>query len=77
VPGRDRGAAAHPAGGAAALGVDPTPPPRSLATTDPRGYLARLQEANGAAELLDRRGLGAHGWLVRPVGVDDPLAAAS
>ena len=60
-----------------ALGVDPTPPPRSLATTDPRGYLARLQDANGAAELLDRRGLGAHGWLVRPVGVDDPLAAAS
>jgi SAM-dependent MidA family methyltransferase len=59
-----------------ALGVDPTPPPRSLATEDPRGYLARLQAANGAAELLDRRALGAFGWLVRPVGIDDPLADA-
>ncbi len=59
-----------------ALGVDPTPPPRSQATEDPRGYLARLQAANGAAELLDRRALGAFGWLVRPVGIDDPLAGA-
>ena len=56
------------------LGVDPTPPPRSLATSDPRGYLALLQAANGAAELLDRRGLGSYGWLVRPVDMADPLA---
>ena len=56
------------------LGVDPTPPDRALASTDPRGYLARLSAANGAAELLDRRGLGSFGWLVRPVGIDDPLA---
>ncbi len=56
-----------------ALGVDATPPPRSLAKTDPRGYLERLQAANGAAELLDRRGLGSFGWLVRPVGVPDPF----
>ena len=56
-----------------ALGVDPTPPPRSLATTDPRGYLALLQAAGGAAELLDRRSLGSYGWLVRPVGVPDPF----
>lgn len=55
------------------LGVDPTPPPRSLATTDPRGYLALLAQANGAAELLDRRSLGSFGWLVRPVGIPDPL----
>ena len=56
-----------------ALGVDATPPPRSLATTDPRGYLSLLQAANGAAELLDRRSLGSFGWLVRPVGVPDPF----
>ena len=59
----------------ALLGVDATPPPRSDATTDPRGYLARLQEANGAAELLDRRTLGSFGWLVCPVGVEDPLGS--
>jgi SAM-dependent MidA family methyltransferase len=59
-----------------ALGIDATPPDRALAASDPRGYLTRLQAANGAAELLDRRGLGAHGWLVRPVDVADPLAAA-
>lgn len=59
----------------AALGVDATPPPRSQATTDPRGYLVRLQEANGAAELLDRRTLGSFGWLVRPVGVEDPFGS--
>jgi len=58
-----------------ALGVDPTPPDRSQASTDPRGYLARLQAANGAAELLDRRTLGSFGWLVRPVGVEDPLGS--
>jgi SAM-dependent MidA family methyltransferase len=57
-----------------ALGVDPTPPPRTLATTDPRGYLALLQAANGAAELLDRRSLGSFAWLVRPVGVPDPFS---
>ena len=56
-----------------ALGVDPTPPDRSLATTDPRGYLALLQAANGAGELLDRRSLGSFGWLVVPVGVADPF----
>jgi SAM-dependent MidA family methyltransferase len=59
-----------------ALGVDATPPPRSLATADPRGYLSRLQAANGAAELLDRRSLGSFGWLVRPVGVPDPFSTA-
>ena len=58
-----------------ALGVDPTPPPRSQAADDPRGYLARLQDANGAAELLDRRTLGSFGWLVCPVGVEDPFGS--
>ncbi len=55
------------------LGVDPTPPPRSLAQTEPREYLRLLQSANGAGELLDRRGLGSYGWVVCPVGVPDPL----
>ena len=55
------------------LGVDATPPPRSLADEDPRGYLALLQRAGGAAELLDRRSLGSYGWVVCPVGVPDPL----
>ena len=59
------------------LGVDPTPPPRGLATTDPRGYLSLLQAANGAAELLDRRSLGSFAWLVRPVGIADPFAVPS
>jgi SAM-dependent MidA family methyltransferase len=58
-----------------ALGVDPTPPDRGLAAADPRGYLALLQSANGAAELLDRRGLGSFGWLVAAVGVPDPFPA--
>jgi SAM-dependent MidA family methyltransferase len=56
-----------------ALGVRSDPPPRQLSTTDPRGYLAQLAEASSAAELLDRRGLGAYGWVVVPVGIDDPL----
>lgn len=55
------------------LGVDPTPPPKELATSEPREYLRRLQQANGAAELLDRRSLGSYGWVVCPVGVPDPL----
>ena len=59
----------------ALLGVDAAPPDRAVAAGDPRGYLARLQTANGAAELLDRRSLGSFGWLVRPVGIADPLAA--
>jgi SAM-dependent MidA family methyltransferase len=58
-----------------ALDVDGTPPDRGEASTDPRGYLARLQQATQAAELLDPRGLGSFGWLVRPVGIPDPLPA--
>ena len=57
------------------LGTDPTPPDRSMAGADPRGYLSLLAAANGAAELLDRRTLGSFGWLVRPVRTADPLAA--
>ncbi len=56
------------------LGVDATVPPLSLSKTDPRGYLALLQQATQAAELLDRRTLGSFGWVVCPVGIDDPLS---
>ena len=58
------------------LGVDATPPPRALSKADPRGYLARLERSNGAAELLDRRGLGSYGWVLSAVGVPDPLLPA-
>ncbi|MBK5307220.1 MAG: SAM-dependent methyltransferase [Frankiaceae bacterium] len=56
-----------------ALGLSAAKPDRSLADADPRGYLALLQEAGAAAELMDTRGLGAFGWLVQAIGVDDPL----
>jgi SAM-dependent MidA family methyltransferase len=55
------------------LGVDATKPDRMVADADPRGYLQLLQRAGEAAELLDPRGLGAFGWLVQAVGIDDPL----
>lgn len=55
------------------LGIRSDPPPRSLSASDPRDYLARLASASSAAELLDRRGLGSYGWVVVPVGMDDPL----
>ncbi|MBC7374324.1 MAG: SAM-dependent methyltransferase, partial [Frankiales bacterium] len=56
------------------LGVDATPPLLSLSKTDPRGYLALLQQATQAAELLDRRALGSFGWVVCPVGISDPFS---
>jgi SAM-dependent MidA family methyltransferase len=55
------------------LGISADKPDRSLADTDPRGYLALLQAAGAAAELLDPRGLGGFGWLVQPIGIADPL----
>jgi hypothetical protein len=58
------------------LGIRAEPPSRELATADPRGYLAQLAQASSAAELVDRRGLGAYGWVVVPVGVDDPLVGS-
>jgi SAM-dependent MidA family methyltransferase len=59
-----------------ALGVSAAKPERSMAEADPRGYLALLQQAGEAAELLDPRGLGAFGWLVQSVGIDDPLTGS-
>lgn len=45
-------------------------------TGEAAAYAAALQEASQAAALLDPAGLGGFGWLVRAVGVADPLAAA-
>lgn len=55
------------------LGISATRPDRLLADADPRGYLELLQTAGTARELLDPRGMGSFGWLVRPVGIADPL----
>lgn len=54
-----------------ALGVSGQRPSRVLAERDPAGYLRRLAAAGAAAELTDPAGLGAHYWLLHPVGVDD------
>lgn len=59
------------------LGILSSRPPRSLADDDPRGYLALLQQAGAAGELLDPRGLGAFGWLVQPVGIANPLSVSA
>jgi SAM-dependent MidA family methyltransferase len=53
-----------------ALGVE-----ASLPRWDGDGpaYARALQASTAAATLLDPAGLGGFGWLVRPVGIDDPL----
>ncbi|WJK43789.1 SAM-dependent methyltransferase [Solwaraspora sp. WMMA2056] len=61
------------------LGVSGARPPLALAGSDPRGYLAALSAAGTAAELTDPYGLGAHWWLLQPVGLtaeDGSLPAA-
>jgi SAM-dependent MidA family methyltransferase len=57
-----------------ALGVDGTVP---TWTGDAAGYAGALQAASSAATLLDPAGLGGFGWLLRPVGIDDPLATSA
>jgi SAM-dependent MidA family methyltransferase len=57
-----------------ALGVDARRPPSADAAVDPRGYLAALQRAGSAAELLDPGGLGGFGWLVQSTGPALPAA---
>jgi len=52
-----------------ALGLDSVRPPLSLATRDPAGYVRALSAATQAAELMDVEGLGAHYWIVQPVGI--------
>jgi len=59
-----------------ALGVDGARPPLALAPTDPAGYVRALAAASAAAELTDRAGLGAHWWLMHPIGVDLPASRA-
>jgi SAM-dependent MidA family methyltransferase len=53
-----------------ALGVDGALPTWTGETAQ---YAEALQAATSAAALLDPAGLGGFGWLVRPVGIDDPL----
>jgi SAM-dependent MidA family methyltransferase len=60
------------------LGVDGARPPIELAHRDPHAYVRRLAAATQAAELTDPSGLGAHFWIVQPVGIPGgaiPLAA--
>ncbi|MFF8948438.1 SAM-dependent methyltransferase [Streptomyces sp. NPDC014940] len=57
-----------------ALGVTGARPPLALASTDPAAYVRALASAGEAAELTAPDGLGGFGWLLRPVGVPDPLA---
>jgi SAM-dependent MidA family methyltransferase len=51
-----------------ALGVRGSRPPMSQAHADPGRYVTALAAASAAAELTDPEGLGAHWWLVQPVG---------
>jgi SAM-dependent MidA family methyltransferase len=59
------------------LGVDGSLPDRSMATSDPVGYVAALAASSQAAELLDLAGLGGFGWLVQTVGLDLPPSLRS
>ncbi|HEY0451377.1 SAM-dependent methyltransferase [Actinophytocola sp.] len=54
------------------LGVLGRRPPISVARSDPARYLRDLRRAGEDAELIDRAGLGAHGWLVQAVGTGIP-----
>ncbi|MGH3662853.1 MAG: SAM-dependent methyltransferase [Micromonosporaceae bacterium] len=58
-----------------ALGISGARPSRQLAVTDPAGYVRQLAAASEAAELTDRRGLGAHYWLLQPVGMPEKWRA--
>jgi SAM-dependent MidA family methyltransferase len=60
-----------------ALGVNAQRPPVSQAASDPAGYVRGLSAATQAAELMDSEGLGAHLWILQPIGIDsDALPAA-
>ncbi|MFJ3510395.1 SAM-dependent methyltransferase [Streptomyces luteogriseus] len=56
-----------------ALGVTGSRPPLTLASTDPAAYVRALASAGEVAELTATGGLGDFGWLVQPVGVEDPF----
>lgn len=55
-----------------ALGIAGGRPDRSLASSDPRGYLQALQSAGQQGELTAPGGLGDFGWVLQPVGVPLP-----
>ncbi|MFC6597197.1 SAM-dependent methyltransferase [Kitasatospora paranensis] len=55
-----------------ALGVHGGRPPLALASDDPAAYLRALGGAGEAAELTDRGGLGAFGWLLQAVRMPVP-----
>jgi SAM-dependent MidA family methyltransferase len=52
-----------------ALGVHGRRPPLTQAREDPFGYVVALAKSTAAAELTDPDGLGAHWWLIQPVGI--------
>jgi len=56
----------------AALGLSGRRPPIEAARADPAGYLRALADASTAAELIAPDGLGAHFWLLQPVGIGVP-----
>lgn len=59
-----------------ALGVRGGLPDRTLASSDPRGYLQALQSAGQRSELTARGGLGDFGWVLNAVGVPLPSMLA-
>jgi SAM-dependent MidA family methyltransferase len=56
----------------AALGLSGRRPPIDAARADPAGYVRALADASTTAELIDPDGLGAHFWLLQPVGIGVP-----
>lgn len=60
-----------------ALGISGKRPPLTLASVDPARYVRALAQASVAAELTDSSDLGAHLWLVQPVGIDAPLRSGT
>ena len=55
-----------------ALGITGARPPLALASTQPAEYVRALARAGAAAELTAVGGLGDFGWLLQPVGLEDP-----
>ncbi|MEU2623440.1 SAM-dependent methyltransferase [Streptomyces sp. NPDC007157] len=56
-----------------ALGLLGARPPLTLASTHPTAYVRALASAGEAAELTASGGLGDFGWLLQPVGIENPL----
>ncbi|MEU6194177.1 SAM-dependent methyltransferase [Streptomyces sp. NPDC047061] len=56
-----------------ALGLIGARPPLTLASTHPTAYVRALSIAGEAAELTAPGGLGDFGWLLQPVGIENPL----